>query len=156
MLKVMLGTNRAEFVRAIAFSVSRLLVTGNETRQRESRSIILPLLYGSLGLSKEQPLPAIAEVISIIEILISNADPSPTLMTILISPVVPSLYSLLYHLDRVKTSDPALKVSVKGILSTWGRIVPSEEAIEILMGVVHGSAIVWEPDSDGNLRRTTK
>jgi len=70
--------------------------------------------------------------------LLSNTEPSPTLLSKLLSPIIPSLYHLSYDLEKFKTADPQLKESVMGLLLSWGKIVDEDEATRILSSVVEG------------------
>lgn len=85
--------------------------------------------------------------------LLSNADPSPSFISDLLSPIIPALYSLLYHLNKVKTSDPKLRESLHGMLSTWGKIVVASEGLEILWFIVrNGQEGGWKVDLEGHIR----
>lgn len=67
---------------------------------------------------------------------VSNGDPSPTLISSLLTPVVAALYALYEHLRVIKTSDPALKQSVVGLLTTWGRLVEFNTGVNSLWSVI--------------------
>jgi hypothetical protein len=87
--------------------------------------------------------------------LISNADPSPPFISRLLSPIVPALYSLLYHLRNVKTSDPKLKESVHGMLLTWGKIVITNEGLKTLWCIMKGDQQTeWQIGLDGHIRHS--
>jgi hypothetical protein len=87
-------------------------------------------------------------------VLIANCDPSPELITNLLTPIVAPLYSLLFHLSGQKTSDPRVKESVQGLLATWGKIVNAETAVNSLWGIVLQVDIIhWKIDMEGNIDR---
>ncbi|KAJ7638786.1 hypothetical protein FB45DRAFT_739354 [Roridomyces roridus] len=130
--------------RAGAFSISRMLET-------PAAPAVLAFLHPPF-LSLTPPSPP-RETLSIIMNLVTNTDPSPTLISSLLSPIVSALYSLLYHLDQVKTSDPSLKEMLRGLLGTWGRVVGSAEGVEILWSVVEGQGGSWRVDLEGNITR---
>lgn len=88
--------------------------------------------------------------------LITNTDPSPDLISALLSPIVSPLYALLHHLDHVRTADPTLKESVRGLLSTWARVVVSEEGVTQLWSILVGEEIEFSVGLDGEIRRLTK
>jgi hypothetical protein len=91
--------------------------------------------------------------IEVLLVLLLNADPSPSFISEILSPIVPSLYSLLYHLDKIKTSDPKLKESLHGMLLTWGKIVTGSEGLEILWSIVKdGQEGGWKIDLEGHIR----
>ena len=122
-------------------------------------SILLPMLHRPLLENTSDDAPAEATpscALDRLVALVSNTDPSPELMTMLLSPVASALYSLKYHLDRTKTSDPTLKESVGGLLSTWGRIVSAEQGIDTFWRIVDGEGGHWEADLEGNIKRVEK
>lgn len=91
-------------------------------------------------------------VINALLTLLSNADPSPPLISRLLSPIVPALYSLLYHFHNLKTSDPKLKESVHGMLLTWGKIVVTNEGLKTLWCIVEGGRKTgWRLDLEGHI-----
>ncbi|KAL1660635.1 hypothetical protein GGF50DRAFT_62802 [Schizophyllum commune] len=150
----------ASYRRANAFAVSRML-SSDDTYPHAAlaSSILLPMLHRPLlkntsddALAEATPSRALDRLVA----LVSNTDPSPELMTMLLSPVASALYSLKYHLDRTKTSDPTLKDSVGGLLSTWGRIVSAEQGIDTFWRIVDGEGGHWEADLEGNIKRVEK
>lgn len=60
------------------------------------------------------------------------------------------------QLDRVKTSDPALKESVKGLLTTWGRVVSVQEGVDMLWEIVCGEGGDWDINASGGIQRIDK
>ena len=103
--------------------------------------------------SKSSQIPLPSTALSNLVILISNCDPSPELISTLLSPIVHSLYSLLFHLSSQKTADPQLKESVQGLLVTWGKIVDASKALDLLWSLIqNGQRQYWETDLDGSIR----
>jgi hypothetical protein len=101
--------------------------------------------------SHQIPLPSTA--LSNLVILISNCDPSPELISTLLSPIIHSLYSLLFHLSSQKTADPQLKESAQGLLLTWGKIVDASQALDLLWSLIqNGQRQYWEAELDGSIR----
>jgi hypothetical protein len=85
--------------------------------------------------------------------LLSNADPSPSFISDLLSPVTPALYSLLYCLDKVKTSDPNMKESLHGMLLTWGKIVTESQGVDTLLSITkNGQEGEWKIDLEGHIQ----
>jgi hypothetical protein len=102
-----------------------------------------------------QPTPTAA--LSTLLMLVSNMDPSPILITTLLSPITPALYSLFHHIEKVKTSNPSLKESLRGLLVTWGKIVGQPEGIDILWRIiVSNEGGGWQVDLEGHIRKLTK
>jgi hypothetical protein len=99
--------------------------------------------------SASSPRAALSTILT----LVTNTDPSPALISSLLSPIASALYSLLYHLDKVKTSDPSLKEMLRGLLGTWGRVVGATEALAILWSVIDGQGGEWRVDLEGQISR---
>lgn len=94
-----------------------------------------------------------SQAIRTLQNLLTNTDPSPALISNLLTPIVPSLYELSSALDLVKTSDPALKTTVRGFLRTWGRLVDTIEGIATLWLVVDGEGGQWQVNIVGEIAR---
>lgn len=92
-----------------------------------------------------------SQALSIICTLLLNSDPSPILVTLVLSPILPSLYALKYYLDKAKASDPVLRDSVNALLMIWGRIVECREGVEKLWLVLHGERINWQISESGEI-----
>jgi len=153
----------ATYRRAASFSISRMLDPGFLHRPLVSSllSPIIhhPIMHGSKadssqgnqpGLPSAPPTPTAA--LTMLTILLLNTDPSPAFIANVLSPVVPPLYALIFHLDTTKTSDPVLRESVKGLLATWGRVVEMQEGVNTLWSLVRSERIYWEVDISGNIR----
>lgn len=51
-------------------------------------------------------------------------------------------------------SEPALKVSVKGLLKIWGRLVGTDEGIASAWLIVEGEGGYWKVDIAGEIIKT--
>ncbi|TBU43355.1 hypothetical protein BD309DRAFT_960924 [Dichomitus squalens] len=139
--------------RAIAFSLSRML-TNDDSPELQKAATVLALsslhnriLFGSGDLSTDASL-------RIIQVLLTNTDPSPHLLSALFTPIVPSLYALYVYLKGTRASDPLLRESLQGYLGTWGRLLGSAEVISTLWRVIDGEGGNWRVDVAGNISRT--
>ena len=103
-----------------------------------------------------QSTETITDAIDVVQTFLTNTDPAPTLVSTTLSPIATSLYALLGTLARVKTADPTLRESVRGLLLTWGRVVPVEEAVAILWACIDGQGGDWTVDISGSVRRVEK
>ncbi|TRM67616.1 hypothetical protein BD626DRAFT_554703 [Schizophyllum amplum] len=147
----------AAYRRAGAFAVARMLSDEKSyPHSAIASAALLPILHHPFmevtpesSDSEVEPSRALDTLIA----LISNTDPSPELMTTLLTPIASALYALKYHLDRTKTSDPTLKESVGGLLSTWGRIVSPNQGIDTLWRVIDGEGGYWKADLEGHIKR---
>ena len=83
--------------------------------------------------------------------ILTNTDPSPELISTLVQPIVPQLYSLYEHLQNSKAVDPVLLETIEGLLSTWARAATRSEAVEILWEIIDGEAWDWDVGEDGDL-----
>ncbi|KAI5893359.1 ARM repeat-containing protein [Schizophyllum commune H4-8] len=159
-LELLTANVPASYRRASAFAISRMLSSdGSYPHAALASSILLPMLHRPLlEYTSDDTTTELApsRALDTLVALVSNTDPSPELMTMLLSPVASALYSLKYHLDRTKTSDPTLKESVGGLLSTWGRIVSAEHGIDTFWRIVDGEGGFWETDLEGNIKRVEK
>ncbi|KAI0939316.1 hypothetical protein AcV5_000773 [Taiwanofungus camphoratus] len=156
--------------RAVAFSLSRMLASDENLNSPGFVSkTLLPILHypfltayandtdGSPSQSpdEEQGMTPSGSL-STLQTLLTNADPSPTFITDLLTPIVPALFAILSSLESTKTSDPAIRETVKGFLSTWGRVVGTPEGIEVLWRVVDGEGGEWQTDVAGEITKVEK
>ncbi|KAL1747481.1 hypothetical protein HDZ31DRAFT_31894 [Schizophyllum fasciatum] len=159
-LDLLIANVPSSYRRAGAFAVSRMFASDNSyPHSALASSTLLPLLHrpllqGTSECASTASTPSYA--LNALVTLVSNTDPSPELMSTLLTPVASALYSLKYHLDRTKASDPTLKESVGALLSTWGRIVSAGQGIDTLFRIVNGEGGHWEVDLEGTIRRVDK
>ena len=154
--------------RAAAFTLSCML-SPNSTYEHQAlaASMVIPILHGPFldvgtqELSQDSPssLPAKVQhalsptaAFSTLVVFIMLADPSPTLISTLLTPIMPCLYALSAYMDRTKTTDPMLKESMNSLLATWGRVVVSSECFDNLWCVLEGVGGAWEIDIAGEIR----
>ncbi|KAF7301652.1 RTP1-C1 domain-containing protein [Mycena indigotica] len=128
--------------RAGAFSISRMLAI-------PACSLLFSLLHGPF-LSFNTPCEA-HKLLDTLTTLVTNTDPSPTMISSLLSPIMSSLYSLLYTFDTTRTADPSIKEAVRGLLATWGRVIATEEALAILWSITAGEGGYWRIELDGKI-----
>lgn len=128
---------KAAYRRAMGFALSRMI--SQPLPRRQILSQLHDPFVKCTGIDARTALSALTT-------LVMNADPSPSLLSILLSPVVPYLYSLLFHLDTVKTADPTIRESVRGLLATWARVVTVSEGTSCLWGIVNDPKPGWQID----------
>ncbi|TDL29980.1 hypothetical protein BD410DRAFT_817858 [Rickenella mellea] len=85
-------------------------------------------------------------------VLILNTDPSPTLISTLLTPVISKIYSLHEYLQGMKTADPSLREGVNGMLKTWARAADKGECVDALWSIINGSGCDWAVDVSGKLK----
>ncbi|KAL4265069.1 Tango6 family protein [Pleurotus pulmonarius] len=136
--------------RTAAFAISRLCDTPAASKIILS-AIHTPLLTPTSKISTSDSRAE--KSLSTLMALVLNSDPSPTLISTLISPIFPALYSLLYHMEQVKTSDPELVESLRGLVTTWGRVIGQEEGTSTLWYLIHSDRPGWRVDIEGHIER---
>ena len=142
------------------------------TNQSAALSILLPLLHDPfMKLSTEfseganssandstplkfTPHKAIMTLITIL----TNADPSPALINFLITPIVMPLYNIFEAVSNHKTVDPAIKMTVSGLLTTWARISDKAIVVGAIWHIVQDNEapFVWQIDIAGELSLVEK
>ncbi|KAI0677089.1 hypothetical protein C8Q78DRAFT_959916 [Trametes maxima] len=138
--------------RTLAFSLSRMLTNeGNAETKRFTGDIVFPMLHDPILRGTGDITPAAS--LKPIQVLLTNTDPSPHLLSALLTPIVPSLYTLHACLEQARTSDPLLRETIKGFLSTWGRLVNGEEIIQTMWNVIEGEGSDWRVDVAGEIFR---
>ncbi|KAL7282291.1 hypothetical protein ACG7TL_003761 [Trametes sanguinea] len=138
--------------RAIAFSLSRMLtVDENAQTQEIVMKIVFPMLHDPILNGSGDITPAAS--LKTMQVLLTNNDPSPHLISALLTPIAPSLYSMYACLEQAKVADPVLRETVRGFLSTWGRLVNSEEAISTIWRIIDGQGSDWRVDVAGEISR---
>ncbi|KAI0326655.1 hypothetical protein GY45DRAFT_69015 [Cubamyces sp. BRFM 1775] len=138
--------------RAIAFSLSRMLTNEENAQLKENTmNLVFPMLHDPIvnGAGNMSPKASL----NTIQVLLTNTDPSPHLITALLTPIVPSLYSLYACLEGAKAADPILREGIKGLLSTWGRLVSSEDVIGTIWQIINGEGSDWRVDVAGEISR---
>ncbi|KAI6047223.1 hypothetical protein EDC04DRAFT_2622339 [Pisolithus marmoratus] len=160
----------AMYKRAASFSIAQML-DPEFSHKKCVIAQVLPIIHHPLrpsisqrtGVSQSQLSTVTSDgstrpiqALSIIRTLLLNSDPSPAFITLILSPILPYLYALLYYLDKTRTSDPVLKDLVIALLTTWGRVVECQEGIEQLWSILQGQRISWQTDDTGDVRVATE
>ena len=128
--------------RAAAFVISQLLNPkfkyAQVTRPLVLRRIHLPLLPINIESSTriDETLPSAYDALRMLIALLIRMDPSPPLISILVSPVVSSLFGILEHLSDQRTADPELREGVRGAILAWARVVPAKVLVDRLSATI--------------------
>lgn len=150
-------------VKAAAYCLSRMLVDEGFPYRQVASTEILPLIHAPLlrtstmslqgsGTLEDDNVMHPQDALAMLIKLLTNTDPSPSLISTLISPILPALYSLKEHVSR-KLVDPSLQQSLHGLLVTWGRIIDPSDGINTLWKIIEGDDLGWEVDVAGKIRR---
>jgi len=165
--------------RAAAFSISSMLSSANSSPRDIQHLVISWILHDPFvppkllhdwptrrdlsdaekraleTSTKMLPLPASAAVATL-SLIVAGADPSPAVMSALLGPIIPQLFSLSDYLDNIMTADPALKEVVASLLSVWARAAAKEDVTDLLVKVIDGEGFDWEVDEAGLLHVVDK
>ncbi|KIK48842.1 hypothetical protein CY34DRAFT_797626 [Suillus luteus UH-Slu-Lm8-n1] len=162
-------TTPPAFKRAAAFSLARML-DSSAAHHALVVSIALPILHNPISQvsddsSQDQResgqsylLPTPSSSLQTIHTLLLSTDPSPYLFSSLLSPILPSLYSLHAHLSKMGVADPILKEDVWTLMRTWGRVVEEGEGVRVLWSLVDESesSLWWEGGNAEDLKRVRR
>ncbi|KAG1892493.1 hypothetical protein F4604DRAFT_1699742 [Suillus subluteus] len=158
------------FKRAAAFTLARML-DSSSAHHALVASIALPILHNPLFKVSDETshdqresgqshlLPTPSSSLQTLHALLLSIDPSPSLFASLLSPILPSLYSLHAHLSKMGVADPILKEDVWTLMRTWGRVVEEGEGVRVLWSLVdenESSAGGWEGGSTDDLKRVRR
>jgi hypothetical protein len=100
-----------------------------------------------------------------ISTLLTNTDPSPRVISSLLTPLFPSLYSIHEHFHptrgRSKASDPVVREIILGMITTWAKVVGKEDVVNCLWEVIETEMkrveqYSWELDITGELRKAQR
>jgi hypothetical protein len=147
--------------RVAAFTLSRLLSPEGNPHQVAVSRIVLPALQKPFLQVTQQDIEfqstfSPIETLDILQTFLANTDPSPTLVSSVVTPIVPFLYMLSYSLYKVKSADPALVATLRGLLGTWGRLIGDTEGSAALWLIIDGEGGDWRVDVAGNIRRVER
>ncbi|KAJ4478038.1 hypothetical protein J3R30DRAFT_3290326 [Lentinula aciculospora] len=136
--------------RAAAFALSQMLATKDETIAKMILSRLHdPFFYTSTDRGAIDVTFALGKLTT----LLTNSDPSPDLISSLLSQIIRPLYGLLFHFDSIRISDPESKEVVRGLLMTWFRISSTSEAVDTLWTILDDESSGWNADLEGGVRR---
>ncbi|OBZ76096.1 hypothetical protein A0H81_03253 [Grifola frondosa] len=150
------GMKPEEYYAVIIPRLVALLAVEDVSRRRFTNSrelvagIVLPLLHNPI-LHGNRGSSSLIDTLTTIQTLLTNTDPSPLFISVLLSPIMPSLYSLSHYLDHTKISDPVIKELVKGFLATWGRVIGQPAGVKTFWDIVCGEVPEWGIDNSGSI-----
>lgn len=87
---------------------------------------------------EDGPASAQFEALCVIVPLVLNAPPSSTITDRLLTPIMPQLLTLAWHLRTLKTADPILRTHVRDMCATWGRTANERDVEDVLRRAVFG------------------
>lgn len=99
-----------------------------------------PLIIPLEGVDTEER--TVSEVISLMSSLLVNADPSPAMIHLLLSPIIVPLYSLMSFLEDRRgaiLNEPTLRELSRGLVLTWGRVAGSQDVTKGWWNIIQGT-----------------
>ena len=138
--------------RAAAFSLSRYLTSKGRSGERNTLVSIVhrPFQARSQKFELNSRLAALSieAALTALTSLIANTDPSPVLISSLLSPIIPQLYTLMEHVEGLRASDPYVVQLCRNTFITWGKIISLDEGVEVLWSIVRGYGGTWRMERD--------
>ncbi|KZT24535.1 ARM repeat-containing protein [Neolentinus lepideus HHB14362 ss-1] len=154
------------YIRASAFFLSQTLEQDVPPNQASVATALLSILHRPfIKPAQEASVTRLSDVsiilkprhaLSVIVRIMSNVDPSPVVLAKILSPIIPSLYAILECLEAKKTSNPELREAIRSLLRTWGRVVTTAEARDVVWSVVSDEGGYWKVDIAEEITRTEK
>ena len=142
----MLGNNNYLYQDVIVSTISPIL---------HEPFLLLPASVSAMDAQSTLILTP-ASALSTLTAFISHVDPSPVLISSILTPIVTSLYALMALVDKKKIADPVLKENVKGLLATWGRVTIFEECLSNLWRIIEGEGGQWKLDLGRGVARAER
>ncbi|KAF4619552.1 hypothetical protein D9613_005233 [Agrocybe pediades] len=162
-IKTLVMDNRVSFKRATAFTIYRAIIPQNVSQKPSSNAEFVLNVFQRPFLDFTDPemfqekkyLLRPDEALSALTVLLSNTEPSPLLLSRLLTPIISELYLLSYDIDQVKTADPSLKESINDLLLSWGKIIDRDEGSQALWAIIEGGkAGQWHFNLEGRFWKT--
>lgn len=145
-------------LRAIAFAISHMLSAEQHVLHHALLAhMILPIFHQPFLVHIHTPTDSQDSIqkptsaLAMLQVVMTNTDPSPALISTLLTPIVPAFFLIYSRLEGMKLADPAVKASVQGLLGTWGRVIGSQEGIAALWLLVEGEGGEWSVDVAGEI-----
>jgi hypothetical protein len=158
------NVNQSKSTQASAFVLSRMLSGSGNFRYLDLVSdMVTTRLHrpfndddGGLreNVSDARSVTSVDNTILTLTSFVANCDPSPALISGILSPVAPAMYAISRVLHEYGTADPTLRESVYGLLMTWGRIVDAGEGVTIMWKIIQDYDQAWHLDVAGQLSRS--
>lgn len=144
--------------RASAFGLSRMLLKEFGHYQVTS-AIILSYFHrpfqpsSNMESQSSEELTAMDSLLALQTFLL-NTDPSPQVISVLLTPIIPELYSLHTLYVTNKTADPSIRETIHGLLATWSRVVAPTEVVDGTWKIIFGYGGDWSLSPEGFSRST--
>lgn len=149
-------------LRAVAFTLSRL-ISSEQTSVNKSAATRLvlstvhrPFLSGLPASSNLDGNQSPSAALATLQAILVNSDPSPTLISSLLTPIIPALFLISSEADSMKFVDPSLRACLQGLLGTWGRVISAQEGIATLWLTVEGEGGIWNVDISGEINQSDR
>ncbi|KAG8805451.1 hypothetical protein FRC19_007871 [Serendipita sp. 401] len=143
--------------RAISFALSSFVSAEAQPVAFTILSSILFAAFEERDLSHESETNesySPMESIGILSTFLATAPPSSNkaLATVLLTPIIERLYSLLYYLDTRAISDPTEIALCKGLVHSWMKVTADQDVCDRLWSIVQGNGGEWVLSGRDELR----
>lgn len=90
--------------------------------------------------------------IDLLSVITSNIDPSHTVYSFLLGPLVVKLFSMYFYITETR-GDPVLKEAISNLITVWARAMSAEELVGSVSLVVEESPHYrWQRSDNGGIR----
>lgn len=128
------------FVRALCFCLSTLISTAPDLLREHLRTVLS--LQGN----------DIEAQIDLLSVIVGNIDPSHTVYSFLLDPLIVKLFSMLFHISETR-GDPVLKGAIENLISVWARTMSANELVQGISRVVEESPDYrWQRSETGGVQ----
>lgn len=143
--------------RAAAFTISRMMsrkATSGVATPLLRHFLCEPFLH-SISRRAETTISktkSVSQAVLLLSVLVSNADPSPAMIHLLLSPIIVPLYALVQFLEErpgAVLNQVSARELVRGLVSTWTRVIAPKDAVEGWWDIVTGKG-GWGLDDTSN------
>ncbi|KAG8819060.1 hypothetical protein FRC18_012206 [Serendipita sp. 400] len=143
--------------RAISFALSSFVSTETQPMAFTILSSILFAAFEERDLSHESETNesySPMKSIGILSTFMATAPPSSNkpLATVLLTPIIERLYSLLYYLDTRAISDPTETALCKGLVHSWMKVTADQGVCDRLWSLVQRNGGEWVLSGTDELR----
>ncbi|KAG8857705.1 hypothetical protein FRB91_011020, partial [Serendipita sp. 411] len=143
--------------RAISFALSSFVSAETQPVAFTILSSILFAAFEERDVSHESKTNesySPMESIAMLSTFLATAPPSSNkpLATVLLTPIIERLYSLLYYLDTRAISDPTEIALCKGLVHSWMKVTADQDVCDRLWSIVQGNGGEWVLSGRDELR----
>lgn len=92
----------------------------------------------------------INDALSILLPLLTSTPPTSTIVSAIITPILPQLFSLAVHLTSSRTADPLTRQELQDVLRAWARLADRDVVVKGIWGILTSGRGWGLTDEEGN------